>query len=94
MDVNDVDQRVNVVVPFHDRYDGVQEHSDHEILPDEQGRPCGDLDGWGELMPGGCLGPSRVRDTCGQTCVWWVMMIQNASQTAPAAYPPMTSLMK
>ena len=26
---------------------------DHEILPDEHGRPCGDLDGWGELMPAG-----------------------------------------
>ena len=29
---------------------------DHEILPDEHGRPCGDLDGWGELMPAGASG--------------------------------------
>jgi hypothetical protein len=25
-------------------------------LPDEHGRPCGDLDGWGELMPAGASG--------------------------------------
>jgi hypothetical protein len=32
------------------------EFPDHEILPDEHGRPCGDLDGWGELMPAGASG--------------------------------------
>ena len=26
MDVDDVHERVNVVAPFHDRYDGMQEH--------------------------------------------------------------------
>ena len=29
---------------------------DQEILPDEQGRLCGELDEWGELMPAGASG--------------------------------------
>ena len=64
-----------------------------QILPDEQGRSCGELDEWGELMPAGVSGQAGsgyVRANLRPVG----HMIQNASQTAPAAYPPMTSLMK
>jgi hypothetical protein len=40
---------------------------DQEILPDEQGRLCGDLDEWSErAYAGGCLGPSRVGTRAGK----------------------------
>ena len=66
---------------------------DHEILPDEQGRSCGELDEWGELMPAGASGQAGFGTRAGKLASGGSYDTEREPDS-PAAYPPMTSLMK